>query len=128
MIRDQKDKCIAYFVAGISLSCYLSALIAYDTPSYELDNLKGHFALLHWCMIMYLPLFPFLALIFCGIISQTFTAGAVVSMNFLLTLLFAIFACCSGILSTSWILLSASSFVIMLAVQYDKRISLKDNR
>ena len=125
MTKEHKDKYIAYVVAGMFLCCYLCAFVFHDIPSYEQDYLTGVAWLLHWCMVLYLPLFPFVAGIFIITISKSITAIAVTTTNFFLTLLFAIFACSSGILSTSWIMLSIASLVVMLTAHYDKYQSTK---
>lgn len=125
MTKEHKDKYIAYIVAGISLCCYLCAFVFHDIPSYEQEFLEGSAKFLHWSMVSYLPLFPFLAGVLVITISQTVTAIAVTTTNFFLTLLFTIFACSSGILSTSWIFLSMASLLIMLTANYDKHTSIK---
>ena len=127
MIKAPKDKYLSYAVAAIAICSYLCAIAFHDIPSYEQDFLEGVTWLLHWCMVLYLPLFPFVAGIFIITISKTITAIAITTTNFFLTLLFTIFACSSGILSTSWIMLSIASLVVMLTAHYDKYQSTKMN-
>lgn len=120
MTNEIKNRYIAYSIGILSICCYIFAILFHDIPSYEQDYLKGIDWILHWCLIMYLPLFPLFAGIFAIITSSSDLTTTVTTANFLLTLLFTIFACGSHVLSTSWIFLSVASFLPMLVVQYDK--------
>lgn len=120
MTKQQKDKYLGYVICCTFITCYICAVFSHDIPSYEQDYLVGEKWLLHWCMVIYLPLFPLISGIFVILITKTVMSIAVTATNFLLTLMFTIFACSSGILSTSWIYLSFASFVIMLGAIYDK--------
>lgn len=120
LTKEQKDKYVGFTIVILCICCYIFAMIFHDIPSYEQDYLKGANWILHWCLVMYLPLFPLFAGIFAIITSSSDLTTTVTAVNFLLTLLFTIFACGSHVLSTSWIFLSVASFLPMLVVQYDK--------
>ena len=120
MTKENKDRYIGYSIGIICVCCYIFAIIFHNIPSYEQDYLKGTDWILHWCLVMYLPFFPLIAGIFAIITSSSDLAITVTTTNFLLTLLFTIFACGSHVLSTSWIFLSIASLLPMLAVHYDK--------
>ena len=122
MTKEQKDKYIAYSVVGISLCCYLFAIAFHDIPSYEQDYLEGIPWILYWSMVLYLPLFPLLAGLLVIVISNEVTSKGITTANFALTLLFAIFAFGAEVFSISWLLLTITSLLPMLAAYYDKQM------
>lgn len=126
MSKNRIVRFISIAIGGTSIICFICACIFHNIPSYEQDFLMGIESLLHWSMVYYLPLFPFVSGILAILITNRVEAFEITAINFLLTIVFTIFAYYSQILSTSWIFLSIASGVIMLGTIYDRYFLTKD--
>lgn len=121
MTSNKTTKFVSSFIVTVCLISYIMALCLHDIPSYEQDSLCGVPLLLHWCMIIYLPLFPIISGLLSLAISSKISFIGVTVANFSMTLIFCIFAYSSDVLSTSWMLLTLSSFSIMCGAIYEVR-------
>lgn len=123
-VKKHKDTLVAYSTIILCFICYVLALYFNDIPGYEADYLRSVPYLLHWGIIYYLPVFPLVAIVFGVAISESKSKSSAIfsisATNFMLTLLFAIFAYSANILSISWTFLGIGSFIFLLTAIYDK--------
>lgn len=125
MERDRKDKYLSIIIGSLLIVCFIGALVCHNIPSYKQDSLVGTAWLLHWACVLYIPVFPTIAFFLSLLMSSHVSAIGVLTMNFVLTSIFDIFACFSDCLSATWAFLTAGSLILMLTAQLDKYNSKK---
>lgn len=128
MNQEQRNRYIGGFTGILCICLYICAVMFHDIPSYEQNYLHGAALMLHWCMVLYLPLFPLLSGFIAIAASNKVTAIGVTTINFFLTLIFMAFSWASGILFASWLFLTVASLFTMLIAYYDKTNRTNSNK
>jgi len=127
MAKKTKDKFIVNTSLVIFVVLVFASIITSETPSYEIDSLRGYKWLLHYGIMAYLPVFPIVSAFLCfpmGLksASEPFTINAVI------TLVFTLFAWVLHFQYVSWTLLLVGNFVILAMIMYFERQDQKNKK
>lgn len=112
------DKTLGYCIFALTAIFLAAGYISCDiSDARELDRVG---TLLYYALLVYLPTFPLLAIVFVILTNQS-GSMAITGANMGITILVTIFAITHGILERSWICMTIASSLPFIAAQIEHK-------